>query len=163
MIRVNDAHAINLIAMYAGVNLGAKIYCIASYDSNDQLTGGVLIMGDNGWSAEIHSASFKPNWERKELLWAVFNYVFKVRRIKKLFGRVAEGNEAARKFNKKLGFIEETIIEDVFQGGESLIIMSMYEEGCKFLNMKLPIVEFAPPEKTDIIEVHEYSQEHLGG
>lgn len=162
MIRINEAHAINLIAQYAGIDLGAKVHCIAHYDNTDQLTGGVLLLNDNGWSMEIHSASFKPNWGRQELLWAVFNYVFRVRRIKKLFGRVPESNTRARKFNRSLGFIEEVIIEDVFQGGEGMVVMSMYEEGCKFLKMKLPKVEFAPLEKTNIVEVHQYDPKYSG-
>lgn len=163
MIRINDAHAIRLIAEYALIDLGAKVYCIAHYDNNDRLTGGVLVMSDNGWSCEIHSASFRPNWGRQELLWAVFNYIFRVRRIKKLFGRVPEGNARARKFNRNLGFTEEAIINDVFPGGEGLVVMSMYEDNCKFLKMKLPVVEFASINKTNIVEVHEYSQEHIGG
>lgn len=163
MIRINDTHAIRLIAQYAMIDLGAKVHCIAHYDNNDVITGGVLLVNDNGWSMEIHSASFKPNWGRQELLWAVFNYVFRVRRIKKLFGRVPEGNVRARKFNRNLGFTEEAIINDVFHGGEGLVVMSMYEDDCKFLHMKLPAVKFAPPDKTSIVEVHEYSQEYIGG
>ena len=163
MIRINDAHAIRLIADCAGINLGAKIYCIADYDSNDRLTGGVLILHDNGWSCEIHSASFRPNWATRELVWAVFNYVFRIRGIKKLFGRVPEGNARARRFNRNLGFTEEATIQDVFFGGEGLIVMSMYADECRFLKMKLPAVKFAPLDKSHIIEVHEYSQEHIGG
>lgn len=163
MIRINDAHAIRLIADCAMVNLGAKIYCIAHYDDNDRLTGGALVMNDNGWSCEIHSASFRANWATRELIWAVFNYIFRVRRIKKLFGRVPENNARARRFNKNLGFTEETIIEDVFQGGEGLVVMSMYQEECRFLKMKLPAVKFAPPDRANIIEVHQYSQKYIGG
>lgn len=162
MIRINDAHAIRLIADCAMIDLGAKIYCIADYDSQDRLTGGVLVMNDNGWSCEIHSASFRPNWATRELVWAVFNYIFRIRGIKKLFGRVPEGNARARRLNRNLGFTEEAIIEDVFQGGEGLVVMSMYADDCRFLKMKLPIVSFAPPDKTNIIEVHQYSQEYTG-
>jgi RimJ/RimL family protein N-acetyltransferase len=161
-IRINDAHSIKLIAQAADIALGAKIHCIAHYDNNDTLTGGVLLMNDNGHSMEIHSAGFKLNWGRQELLWAVFNYVFRVRGIKKLFGRVPEENHRARKFNKHLGFKEEAIIDDVFSGGEGLVVMGMYEEDCKFLTMKLPKVEFAPIEKTDIVEVYQYSQSKAG-
>lgn len=161
-IRINDAHAIRLIADRAMINLGAKVYCIAEYDSEDRLTGGVLVMNDNGWSCEIHTASFRRNWATREFIWSVFNYIFRVRGIKKLFGRVPEGNTRARRLNANLGFTEEAIINDVFPGGEGLIVMSMYADDCRFLNMKLPIVEFASPDKTNIIEVHEYSQEHIG-
>jgi RimJ/RimL family protein N-acetyltransferase len=163
MIRINEAHAIRLIAQYAQVNLEAKVHCIAHYNNKDQLTGGVLLVNDNGWSMEIHSASFRPNWAVTELQWAVFNYIFRVRRIKKLFGRVPEHNTRARKFNRKLGFVEEVIIEDVYPGGEGLVVMSMYAEGCKFLDMKPPQVDFAPLEKTNIIEINEYSGSNEDG
>ena len=162
MLRINDVHSIRLIAESAKLDLGAKIYCIAHYDNKDILTGGVIIMGDNGYSAEIHSASFRPTWGRQELLWAVFNYIFKFRGIKKLFGRVPEGNIRARKFNKHLGFKEETIIEDVFSGGEGCVVMSMYEYQCRFINVRPPHVEFASLDKISIVEVHEYSQSKVG-
>jgi hypothetical protein len=164
MIRINEAHAIKLIADQAKVNLGAKIYSIACYDSKDRLMSGVLLMEDNGHSMEIHSAIFMPNGAQPEILWAVFNYVFKVRKVKKLFGRVPEGNRRARKFNMHIGFKEEAIIDDVFPGGEGLVVMGMYEEDCKFVNTgkKPPKVEFAPIEKTNIIQVHEYSQSKIG-
>jgi RimJ/RimL family protein N-acetyltransferase len=161
-IRLNDAHAIKLVAEVTRVNLGAKIFCIADYDVNDKLLCGALLMSDNDYSMEIHFASFVPNFVRQEMLWAVFSYIFKVRKIKKLFGRVPENNKRARKFNKHLGFKEEAIIDDVYPGGEGLVVMGMYEENCKYINDKPPEVNFAPVEKTNIVEVHEYSQSKSG-
>jgi hypothetical protein len=155
-IRINDAHAIPLIARRTGIDLGSKLYCIAHYDRNDKLDGGVIIGSDNGWSAEIHSTGFIPNWGNRELIWTVFNYAFKVRKLKKLFGRVPENNHKARKLNLHLGFMEETIVDDVFFGGEGLVIMSMYENECRFINLKPPKVEFAPIEKIKIVEANEY-------
>jgi RimJ/RimL family protein N-acetyltransferase len=161
-IRLNDAHAIKLVAEATRINLGAKIFCIADYDDTDKLLCGALLMGDNDYSMEIHFASFVPNFVRQEMLWAVFNYIFKVRKIKKLFGRVPENNKRARKFNKHLGFKEEAILADVYPDREGLVIMSMYEKDCKYINDKPPEVNFASPDKTNIIEVHEYSQSNVG-
>jgi RimJ/RimL family protein N-acetyltransferase len=161
-IRLNDAHSIRLVAEATNINLGAKIFCIGDYDTNDELISGALLMGDNDHSMEIHFASFKPNFVRKEMLWTVFNYVFEVRKVKKLFGRVPENNKRARKFNKHLGFKEETIIDDVFPGGEGLVVMSMYEEDCKYTCSAPPEVIFATADKTYIVEVHEYSQSNIG-
>lgn len=158
MIRLDDIHATKLIAQAAHVNLGAVVHSIAHYDEKDIITGGVLIMNDNGYSCEMHQASFGPNWANRELQWAVFNYVFRVRKLKKLFGRVPESNKQARKFNKHLGFKEENIIDDVFQGGEGLVIVGMYVEDCRYLNMELPTIKFASPVKTNIGLIYEYSQ-----
>ena len=158
MIRINDRHSMELIAQYAKVNLGARVESVAGYDDKDQLIGGVLILEDNGWSCEAHTAGFRPNWATKELLWTVFNYIFRVRKIKKLFGRVPENNYRARRFNRHLGFVEEHIIDDVYQGGEGLVVMSMYEDNCRYLKMKPPIVNFPSIEKTDIVKVYQYDQ-----
>lgn len=161
-IRIDDAHAIKLIAERAGIDLGAIVHCIADYDDRDVLVSGVLLMNDNGHSMEIHSAGWARTSARHELLWVIFNYVFKVRKVKKLFGRVPANNIVARKLNKHLGFREEVIINDVFPDGEGLVIMSMYEEDCMFVNIKPPEVKFAPPEKTNIVKVHEYYQSNSG-
>ena len=52
-----------------------------------------------------------------------------------MFGQVPASNVRALEFDRKLGFIEETRIKDVFPDGD-LVVLSMKREDCKWLNLK---------------------------
>lgn len=155
MLRVNDIHAIQLVARAAGVDyVAGSDVCIAHYDSTDKLTSGVLFNNSNKYSSEIHVASFKPNWITKELLYFVFFYAYRYRRWEKLFGRVPEDelHEPALRFDLHLGFTVEAYLSDVFGPGEGLVIVGMTREQCKYLRMKPPKeIKFPTLEQTSIV------------
>lgn len=44
-------------------------------------------------------------------------------------------NYTALEFDLKLGFIEETIIRDVYREGD-MIVLSMYKDDCRWLKLK---------------------------
>ena len=155
MIRLNDAHAVNLIASAAHVQFVPKLHqCVAEYDSRDILRGGVLFTDWMGGSVQVHVAGFRKNWASKALLFVTFDYPFKQLKIKKLIGLVPEENWKARNLNLHLGFKIEHLIEDVFNykhGLNGMYIMSMRREDCRWLDMEPPRLNFAPPALTNNI------------
>ena len=152
---MNDAHAVNLIASAAHVQYVPKLHqCVAEYDNNDILRGGVLFTDWMGGSIQVHVAGFRKNWASKTLLFLTFDYPFKQLKVKKLIGLVPEINWRARNLNLHLGFKIECLIDDVFNDSNSLngmYIMSMKREDCRWLNMKPPPIYLAPIERTNPI------------
>lgn len=152
-LRINDIHSIPLVARVARINyVAGSDVCVAHYDKDDKLTSGVIFNNSNNFSSEIHVASFKPNWASKELLYFTFFYAFKYKHWRKLFGLVPEGNQAAVELDLHLGFLMEARLMDVFGPDENLLILSMYDHQCRFLQMKPPKdIKFPTPDKSDII------------
>lgn len=140
MIRVDDPHAVKHISKSSNVAfIRSHHKCIARYDRNDRLMGGVFFTDFNYASVQIHVASFAPNWINKQLLWLVFDYPFNHLKVKKLIGLVPETNKAAQSFDIGLGFVLETTVKDVFPNGD-MLVFGMYREQCRFLDMRpLPL------------------------
>jgi hypothetical protein len=157
MIRFDDVHAIKLIAAVCQVQFVPTLHhCIARYNSRDQLMGGVLFTDFMGGSLQIHTAGFAPRWADKSLLYLTFNYPFVQIKCKKLVGLVPEWNVRARNLNLHLGFKIEYLVEDIFShknAPNGMYIMSMRREDCRFLNMKVPHIELAPPERVNRIDL----------
>ena len=128
--------------------------CIANYDSCDVLRGGVLYTDYMGGSLQMHMAGFHPNWITKALLFLAFDYPFKQLQLKKVFALVPEWNVLSRNMCQRLGFIIEYRTDDVFNrvdGVDGMYLLSMRKEACKWLEMEKPIIDQAPPERTNSI------------
>lgn len=157
MIRINDVHAINIIAKASQMQFVPHLHhCIAEYNSHDQLVGGVLFTDWNIASVHIHTALFGNKYcLGRQLLWLAFQYPFNQLRIKKLIALVPEWNEAARNLDLKLGFKIEYKVDDIYGNPEPLpngvYIMTMKREECKWLRMKPPNIEFAPQSRTNML------------
>lgn len=157
MIRVNDTHSINLIARAARVTFVPHLHhCIAEYNSNDSLVGGVLFTDWNHGSVLAHFAIFqREGGIGRQLLWLAFQYPFVQLGVKKLIGLVPEWNINARNLDLKLGFKIEYKLDDIFNFPDptlnGMYIMTMRKEDCKWLNMKQPIIRFAPTELVNVI------------
>ena len=153
MIRFNDAHAVQLIANAAKVQFVPGLHhCIAEYDHNDILRGGVFFTDYLGGSIQVHVAGFRPNWATKVLLYLTFQFPFKICKVKKLIGLVPESNVQARNLNLHLGFIIEYLVADVFNWTDApngMYVMSMYAQNCRWLDMPTPRVIVAPPARTN--------------
>jgi hypothetical protein len=154
MIRLNDVHAIKLIAGAANIQFVPKLhYCVASYDKNDILMGGTLytdITGVGG-SCQVHFAGFRPNWINKALLYCGFQYPFEQLGLKKIIGPIPEYNYKSRNMAIRLGFNIEYKIEDVFNyshGINGMYITSMTRDKCRWLDMEPPEFDFAPSHLT---------------
>jgi hypothetical protein len=158
MIRINDVHAIQLIANACHVQFVPKIHhCIATYDESDRLVGGNLYTDywGNGGSCQLHTACFNKRAVSKAMLYLAFDYPFRQLKVKKIFGLVPERNHAARNFDLKLGFKLEYLAEDVFShadGVNGMYIMSMRKEDCKWLDMKMPFIDYAPLDRTSTVQ-----------
>jgi len=67
---------------------------------------------------------------------------------------VPESNVRAHNANLKLGFKDEHLIKDVYNGLMSgMHIMSMLKEECRWLDLPMPFIEYAPPERTNDINL----------
>lgn len=169
MIRIDDVHAIRLIAQAAHVQFVPRLHhCIASYDEQDRITGGVLFTDywGNGSSCQMHVACFNKHWASKAMLYLAFDYPFRQLGVKKVFGLVPEENVAARNFDLKLGFKIEYLVEDVFNnpvGLNGMYLLSMRKEDCKWLNMKMPYIEYAPLERTNNVNIPLLHLPTMGG
>lgn len=100
-----------------------------------QLIGGVIFTGYTGYSIHMHAAGFTHNWLNNDMVWAVFNYCFKQLPCKVAFVQVPESNTKSLEFTRKLGFIEQTRIYDVFDDG-ALVILKMRAEDCRWLKLR---------------------------
>jgi hypothetical protein len=71
--------------------------------------------------------------------------------VRKLFGLVPERNVAARNNDIHLGFKIEYLTADVFNyddGINGMYLISMYKKDCKWLDMPMPFIEYAPEHLT---------------
>lgn len=159
MIRINDVHAIRLISGATNMQFVPHIHhCIASYNDNDSMQGGVLFTDywGNGGSCQIHVAGFRKGWANKALLYLTFDYPFRQLKVGKLFGLVPERNVRARNFNLHVGFQIEYLAHGVFNhadGVNGMYLMSMHRDECKWLDMKMPFIDYAPRERTNSIDL----------
>ena len=156
MIRIDDVHATKLIAQAAEIEFIPRLHhCIADYSVEDQLKGGVLFTNYRVGSIAIHMAGFRKNWVSKAMLYLAFHFPFRQLKVKKLFGTVPERNIEARNNDLKLGFKIEYMVESVYgyeDNVNGMYLMSMTEAECKWLNMKMPLIEYAPVERTGPIQ-----------
>ena len=161
MIRINDVHATKLIAQASQIEFVPKLHhCIADYSGNDQLKGGVLFTNYRVGSVAIHMAGFRKNWVSKSMLYLAFHFPFRQLKVKKLFGMVPERNVEARNNDLHLGFKIEYMIDDVYgyeDGVNGMYLMSMRREDCKWLDMAMPFIEYAPDSLMGPIEPHSLS------
>ena len=154
-IRFDDIHAINIIAKASNVQFVPRLHhCIARYDRRDRLMGGVLFTNYAGGSVEMHAAGFAPNWCNKSLLYLMFNYPFVQLNVTKLICLVPEWNIKSRNGCLHLGFKIEYKMDDVFNFKDlpnGMYLLTMRKQDCRFLAMKQPLIEFAPPERMNTI------------
>jgi RimJ/RimL family protein N-acetyltransferase len=103
------------------------------YETNGELTAGVLYTDWNGRALQIHVAA-KPgkHWLHPEFLFTVFWYPFEQLGAAKLLGPIAENNAACRRFVTHLGFVLEATLKDAHPGGD-LLIYSMTRAQCRWL------------------------------
>lgn len=98
-----------------------------------RMVAGVIFTEWNGVSMMVHQA-VKGRLTRR-FLWMVSDYAFRKCGVKKLLGTVTDGNQAAHRLVKHMGFVEEARIEDASPEG-AITIYSMRPEQCRFLAEK---------------------------
>ncbi|MCK1742169.1 GNAT family N-acetyltransferase [Bradyrhizobium sp. 139] len=132
MITAGNIEHARAIAKEAGCHFNPECDVVMSREENGKLLGGVIFTGYTGASIGLHVAGFDPHWINRDMLWITFHYPFEQLGVQKITGTIPTGNPKAVLFNRKLGFVEEARIADIFPDGD-LLIMSMRKENCRWL------------------------------
>ena len=90
----------------------------------------------NGASAMMHSAG-EGNWLSRDMLYACFDYPFRVCGVNMVIGLVPSGNTQALRFNKHIGFKTELVLDGAHPDG-SLVLMTMRRGECRYLTRNRP-------------------------
>jgi hypothetical protein len=88
--------------------------------------------GYNGASLQMHVAG-EQGWLTRDLIWATFDYAFNVCNVNMIMGLIPSGNSDAIRFNTKLGFKTELVLDGAHPDG-SLWLMTMRRRECRFLH-----------------------------
>jgi RimJ/RimL family protein N-acetyltransferase len=134
MLHYNNKDHGLAIAKAAGCILHPEDPTISRVTSEGKLMGGVIFKNYTGvgGSINLHCAGFHPNWLSRELLWAVFNYVFNELECNKAFAPVPSTNQVALALDYKLGFKYVTTVPGVFSDG-NLVVLDMERDHCRWL------------------------------
>jgi hypothetical protein len=167
VIRFDDVHSIMLLAREARISFVPGLHhCVARYTKSDLLMGGVLYTDyREGASIAMHFARFHQNWVSRSLIYVAFDYPFRQLKVRKVFGLIAESNVKSRNLALHFGFKIEAKIDDVFNrpdGVNGQYVMGMLKDDCRWLNMKMPFIEFALPEYTNRIDMPLAHMEAVG-
>ena len=135
-ILVNDLTCGKAIAKVAGTDYNPEVNVNFCRVRDGLRLGGVVFSGYTHESIGIHSASWRPRWLNRDLLFMTFDYPFNQLGVKRIFGQVPEDNERAIEFNANVGFRIVARIEDVFPGGVACLVMRMDREDCRWLRVK---------------------------
>jgi hypothetical protein len=127
----NIDHA-RAIAKDAGTFFNPECDRVIANVKDGRLLGGVIFTAYTGASMALHVAGFDPNWIDRDMLWITFHYPFVTCGVRKILGAIPTSNQKTVLFSRKLGFVEETRISDVFADSD-LLIVSMRKEHCRWL------------------------------
>lgn len=110
-------------------------YGMGMVDINGDIVCGVVFEDYNGVNASIHVAGIGKYWLSRTFLYSVFDYAFNQLKLKRLTGLVAQGNDAALRFDLNLGFKVEAILKDAHQTGD-IYLLVMRPEDCRYLKQE---------------------------
>lgn len=105
--------------------------CIANIRKDGKILGVVGFDGWNGASCQMHVAG-EGNWVTRDLLIAVFDYVFRLADCSVVLGLVPSGNDKALRFDKHVGFIEVARVKHAHPDGD-LVVLQLRREDCRYL------------------------------
>lgn len=97
----------------------------------------VIVVGLNafiGSVAQIHVA-FAPGWHfpPRNMLREVFRYAFGPAKREMLLGVVNSRNNAAMRFDMRLGFTEVTRLPGMHDEGGDMVLLAMRRDQCRYL------------------------------
>jgi RimJ/RimL family protein N-acetyltransferase len=101
-----------------------------------RLVAGVLFEGFNGRNVWMHVAA-EPGarWMVRPYLRACFAYPFLVAGVDRITGYVDASNQAARRFDEHLGFVQEARLSGAASDGGDVILYVMRRADCRFLEV----------------------------
>lgn len=98
--------------------------------SDGTLSAGTVYDMFNGRSICMHVAAEKP--VTRNFLNTCFSYAFDQLGVQKAIGLVDSTNDAALRFDRKLGFVEEARIADAGKTGD-LVLLTMTRQQCRWI------------------------------
>lgn len=101
-------------------------------EKDKKLVAGVVYEGFNGASIKTHIAIDDKTYLTKDFILTIFSYPFDQLGVHKLIGVVDSSNSEALALNKKLGFVQEGVLEGASLTGD-LILMTMTKPQCRWL------------------------------
>lgn len=122
------------------VNHGVKLQrsedfqAIGRLGTNGSLLGVIGYNGFTGLTCQIHTAG-DGNWVSRELIKATFHYPFVQLKLEHLFAPVAATNSRALRFDRRMGFKDALRIENGWDHGEDLILLTMAKKDCRWINL----------------------------
>ena len=128
----NDTPAGVRIADEAGLKFYPDSDVVLSFWYDAELRGGVIYRDFTGRSCQMHVASFRRRWLTTAFLWEAFYYPFEIRQCEVVFGYIPSSNLTSQKFAYNLGFKLVSVIKDVFNDGD-LLVLALYKDECRFL------------------------------
>ena len=131
----NDKHHGMIIGKEAGVVFNPRCDQVISRTIDNELVGGVVYSAYTGHSVAMHFAGFDPNWIIRDMIWVCFDYPFTQLGVKKIFAPVPSSNKRAYEMDLRWGFSRPTVIKDVFEDGD-LIVLEMLREECRWLKLR---------------------------
>lgn len=83
-------------------------------------------------SVRLNIAISDPKLVTRRAIGAVFEYPFHQLAVKKVFGHVCSSNVASLDFCRRLGFLVEAVVQDVYRTGDQYIL-AMTRDQCRWL------------------------------
>jgi len=106
-------------------------------DKDGIIKAGVMYDGYTGENGSIssHFRCDDPKVITKFFYQIVFDYPFRIAKVKRITNLVNENNLHSRDITERLGFTEETKLENYFPDGDA-IIYRMYRQQCRWILME---------------------------
>jgi hypothetical protein len=105
------------------------------FEDDGGLFFGVVYDLFTGTNVFMHCGASRKRWMRREMLADVFGYPFFQLGVDRITGPVDSRNEVALRFDKHIGFTEETRLRGAVPGGD-MIMLVLWRNDCKWLTMK---------------------------
>lgn len=102
---------------------------------NGVIQGGVCFTGYTGAAIALHMAGRETNWATRDFLWLVYHYAFVQLGCRKIVGSVSASNTRALSIDKRMGFVVEARLSEMYVDGSDMLILSMTKARCKYLTM----------------------------
>lgn len=107
--------------------------CFSSHRDDGAFLGGVVLTDCTGAVLTMHAGAVSERWLARDLLWIMFHFPFVQLGVRSVIAPVARTNAHAMSFVSKVGFELDTVIKDVFPGGDDMMVMRMWREKCRWL------------------------------
>lgn len=119
----------------AGVFVPRTDHSFATH-RDGQILGGFVVGSYFGRSMTVHMAGEDKHWCSRELLWLIFEYAFNQNNCHKMVTPVRSDNALALSLDLRAGWQLETAIDDLYEPGVHMMILTMTREQCRWLNYR---------------------------